>query len=497
MTTETGFVLWFTGLSGAGKSTLASLVAAELRGRGVHVEVLDGDEVRTHLSRGLGFSREDRDTNVRRIGFVAKLMARAGSACAVTAAISPYRETRDEQRRTIGRFVEVYLRCPIPALAARDPKGLYEKALAGEIRNFTGIDDPYEPPLAAEIELDTGELGAAACVARIIERLEGLGYLTPVREDTEGLAAPYGELPVFAKRPRARPRSMTTPDANTLRWIASGRLNCRSEVRSARRIERASAGTVDSRTGFVSTSTHTCGSRSRQRKARSSRSSTNARRRSRRSRSKKPTNPTSTESARCSSQGPSPSALFRRSAWRRAHAKRSRAGAAVSQASSPSDLSIEVMCISFAPRSSTSKRSPSWSRTTTHACVRRFAQRSAASFRSSASSSSIFRRSQQRRTSSRARSHFATLARARSSRARTTPVSPRSSHRPAVSSASPFDRQWRRSQRRRAMCDRAGRLLIQLARNRSPGLPSQRRSRERNVRARASSRARLALAPPR
>ncbi|HSN96783.1 MAG TPA: adenylyl-sulfate kinase, partial [Candidatus Nanopelagicales bacterium] len=136
-----GFVVWFTGLSGAGKSTLSALLAAELSARGVHVEVLDGDEVRTHLSKGLGFSREDRDTNVRRIGFVAKLLARAG-ACAITAAISPYRAIRDEQRAQIPRFVEVYCACTLDALAARDPKGLYKKALAGEIKQFTGIDDP-------------------------------------------------------------------------------------------------------------------------------------------------------------------------------------------------------------------------------------------------------------------------------------------------------------------------------------------------------------------
>src|SRR4051812_22800344 len=144
-----GFVVWFTGLSGAGKSTLAAMLSAELRRRGVHVEVLDGDEVRTHLSKGLGFSREDRDTNVRRIGYVAKLIARSG-ACAMTAAISPYRAIRAEQRAHNQHFVEVYCRCSIPALAERDPKGLYRKALAGEIKNFTGVDDPYEEPESPE-----------------------------------------------------------------------------------------------------------------------------------------------------------------------------------------------------------------------------------------------------------------------------------------------------------------------------------------------------------
>src|SRR3954451_20427974 len=145
-----GFVVWFTGLSGSGKSTLAAMLSAELRRRGVHVEVLDGDEVRTHLSKGLGFSREDRDTNIRRIGFVAKLIARSG-ACAMTAAISPYKAIRDEQRAAIPVFCEVYCECPVPALAARDPKGLYKKALAGEIKGMTGVDDPYEAPDQPEV----------------------------------------------------------------------------------------------------------------------------------------------------------------------------------------------------------------------------------------------------------------------------------------------------------------------------------------------------------
>src|SRR6266567_3674727 len=152
---QRGFVVWFTGLSGSGKSTLAAMLAGEIAHRGVHVEMLDGDEVRTHLSKGLGFSKEDRDTNIRRIGFVAKLVARTGS-CAITAAISPYREIRDEQRRAAGgRFCEVYCECPIDALSARDAKGLYKKALAGEIKNFTGVDDPYEAPENPELRIDT------------------------------------------------------------------------------------------------------------------------------------------------------------------------------------------------------------------------------------------------------------------------------------------------------------------------------------------------------
>ncbi len=171
-----GFVVWFTGLSGAGKSTLSALLADELARRGVHVEVLDGDEVRTHLSKGLGFSKEDRDTNVRRIGFVAKLLARAG-ACAITAAISPYKSIRDEQRAQIPHFVEVYCACPIDALAARDPKGLYKRALAGEIPHFTGVTDPYEPPDAPEVTLFTDRESRAESLAKILSTLESLGHV--------------------------------------------------------------------------------------------------------------------------------------------------------------------------------------------------------------------------------------------------------------------------------------------------------------------------------
>jgi len=172
-----GFVVWFTGLSGAGKSTLGSLLAAALRGRGVHVEVLDGDEVRTHLSKGLTFSREDRDTNIRRIGFVAKLLARCG-ACAITAAISPFRAIRDEQRAQIEKFVEVYCQSSIEALAARDPKGLYRKALAGEIKGFTGIDDPYEEPLQPEVVVYTDRETKEESLAKILGKLEELGCIS-------------------------------------------------------------------------------------------------------------------------------------------------------------------------------------------------------------------------------------------------------------------------------------------------------------------------------
>jgi len=154
MSQHKGFILWFTGLSGAGKSTLSAALAETFKERGYKVEVLDGDEVRTNLSKGLGFSKEDRDTNIRRIGYVARLLARNG-VIAMTAAISPYREIRDEIRAATEAdgvpFVEAYVECPIDVLAERDVKGLYKKALAGEIANFTGVSDPYEAPHSPEV----------------------------------------------------------------------------------------------------------------------------------------------------------------------------------------------------------------------------------------------------------------------------------------------------------------------------------------------------------
>jgi adenylyl-sulfate kinase len=152
---ERGFTLWFTGLSGAGKSTLSLAVGEALQARGRRVERLDGDEVRQRLSRGLGFSKDDRDENVRRIGFVARLLSRNG-AVAIAAAISPYRELRDEVRREHeSPFVEVFVDCPLDVLVKRDPKGLYAKALQGQIPNFSGVSDPYEHPLAPEITVHT------------------------------------------------------------------------------------------------------------------------------------------------------------------------------------------------------------------------------------------------------------------------------------------------------------------------------------------------------
>jgi adenylyl-sulfate kinase len=172
-----GFTLWFTGLSGAGKSTIANLVAGELRTRGHRVEILDGDEVRTNLSKGLGFSKEDRDTNIRRIGYVCNLLARNG-VIAISAAISPYREIRDEIRRNHQRFFEVFMKCSIEKLSERDVKGLYKKALAGEIRNFTGISDPYEEPLHPELVLDSGTEKVDESLQRLIKTLEAANYIT-------------------------------------------------------------------------------------------------------------------------------------------------------------------------------------------------------------------------------------------------------------------------------------------------------------------------------
>ncbi|MBL8856922.1 MAG: adenylyl-sulfate kinase [Planctomycetes bacterium] len=174
-----GFVLWFTGLSGSGKSTLASRVAEALRTKGVPVEILDGDEVRENLSKGLGFSREDRDTNVRRIGFVANLLAKHG-VCVITAAISPYRAIRDEVRRQAkAPFIEVYADAPLAVVEARDTKGLYKQARARLIPNMTGIDDPYEAPLNPEIVAHTGAESVEVSTARILEHLQVAGLVRP------------------------------------------------------------------------------------------------------------------------------------------------------------------------------------------------------------------------------------------------------------------------------------------------------------------------------
>ncbi len=175
-----GFVLWFTGLSGAGKSTLAERVGNELRRRGLAVEILDGDEVRENLSKGLGFSKEDRDTNVRRIAFVANLLAKNG-VVAITAAISPYRAIRDEARaKASAPFVEVHVDAPLAVVEARDVKGLYKKARARLVPNMTGLDDPYEAPVAPEVVVRTGDETVEQSVARIIAYLASRGFTSSV-----------------------------------------------------------------------------------------------------------------------------------------------------------------------------------------------------------------------------------------------------------------------------------------------------------------------------
>ncbi|MBD1829106.1 adenylyl-sulfate kinase [Microcoleus vaginatus GB1-A2] len=173
---EKGFILWFTGLSGSGKTTLTKALEPELKARGCKVEILDGDVVRTNLSKGLGFSQEDRDTNIRRIGFVAHLLSRNG-VVAMTAAISPYRAIRDEIRAMEPNFVEVYVTAPLEVCEVRDVKGLYAKARAGEIKGFTGIDDPYEEPLNPEIICYTERETVEESVKKVLTKLEQLGYI--------------------------------------------------------------------------------------------------------------------------------------------------------------------------------------------------------------------------------------------------------------------------------------------------------------------------------
>ena len=172
-----GFTLWFTGLSGAGKSTISAIVEKRLRDAGAKVEVLDGDVVRENLSKGLGFSKEDRDTNIRRIGFVCELLSRNG-VIALVAAISPYRAVREEIRSRIKNFVEVYVECPVEVVAGRDVKGLYKKALAGEIAQFTGVSDPYEPPLSPEIVVHSSSETPDESARKVWDKLESLGLVS-------------------------------------------------------------------------------------------------------------------------------------------------------------------------------------------------------------------------------------------------------------------------------------------------------------------------------
>ena len=172
-----GFILWFTGLSGSGKSTLANFITPILKEKGCNVEILDGDEVRENLSKGLGFSKEDRDTNIRRIGYVANMLSRNG-VVSITAAISPYREIRDECRsKAQVPFIEIFVDAPLEVVEARDTKGLYKKARAGIIKQFTGISDPYEAPTKPEITLKTGDESIEASANKILKYLSTKGLI--------------------------------------------------------------------------------------------------------------------------------------------------------------------------------------------------------------------------------------------------------------------------------------------------------------------------------
>jgi adenylylsulfate kinase len=173
---QRGVAVWFTGFSGAGKSTIANALIDKLKAEGYNPEVLDGDEIRENLTKGLGFSKEDRDTNIRRIGFVAKLLVRNG-ALVLVPVISPYRAIREEMRAQIGNFVEVFVNAPIEVCEQRDVKGLYKKVRAGELKQFTGIDDPYEPPVNPEVECRTDLEELSESVDKIFNKLKELGYI--------------------------------------------------------------------------------------------------------------------------------------------------------------------------------------------------------------------------------------------------------------------------------------------------------------------------------
>lgn len=187
MNSTDGLTIWLTGLPSAGKSTIANIIEQDLRARGLPVEVLDGDVVRTNLSKGLGFSREDRDINIRRIAFVSNLLTRNG-VVVIVAAVSPYRRTRDEARDLIGRFFEVYVKCPIDVLVDRDVKGLYAQALRGEISNFTGVSDPYEDPENPEVTVETNLQSPKESAAKIMSELERRRFIPTTSHARSGVA---------------------------------------------------------------------------------------------------------------------------------------------------------------------------------------------------------------------------------------------------------------------------------------------------------------------
>ena len=182
-----GFTLWFTGLPCSGKTTISDIVEKELKERGLNVEALDGDELRKNLSKDLGFSKKDRDTHIRRIGFISKLLSRNGVAT-LAAFVSPYREVRDHLRSEIENFVEVYVRCPVDECIKRDVKGMYKKALAGEIKNFTGISDPYEEPLSPELVVETDKESPEESAQRVVQKLEQM-KLVPKKSEPIAYAA--------------------------------------------------------------------------------------------------------------------------------------------------------------------------------------------------------------------------------------------------------------------------------------------------------------------
>lgn len=177
-----GFTIWFTGLSGSGKGTIAQIVYSKLREEGYKVEILDGDVIRTNLSKGLGFSKEGRDENIKRVGFVCDLLTRNG-IIAIAVCISPYREAREINRRRIGDFVEVYTKCSLKECIRRDPKGNYKKALAGEIKNYTGIDDPYQEPENPQVVVQTDKETPQECAQKILDKLIERHYLKKHQQD--------------------------------------------------------------------------------------------------------------------------------------------------------------------------------------------------------------------------------------------------------------------------------------------------------------------------